>query len=227
MSTLQLERQDSLFILRLCNGERANTLTDAVLDEYHAALDEVEGSAGNTALVISSDDPKYWSNGIDLEYIKSRGMDYLFNHFVHRLDQLLLRLALLNAPTLACLGGHTYAGGALLASACDVRTMRADRGYFCFPEVDLKLGLTPVMLEMVKLLPNERLRNELALTGRAIGGEEAARGGVVDAAFSQDELLERSLELATRLAGKDRATYTAIKRGLRQHLQGLVDTSKR
>jgi enoyl-CoA hydratase/carnithine racemase len=227
MSTIQLERRDSLFILHLSNGERANTFTDAVLDEYHAALDEVESAEGNTALVIVSDDAKYWSNGIDLDYIKSRGMDYLFSHFVHRLDQLLLRVALLNAPTLACLGGHTYGGGALLASACDFRTMRSDRGYFCFPEVDLKFGFTPVMLEMVKLLPNERMRNELALTGRPIGGEEAARSGVADAAFSQEELLERTLELATRLAGKDRATYTGIKRNLRRHLQPLVDASKR
>ena len=49
---------------------------------------------------------------------------------------------------------HAYAGGALIASACDFRTMRADRGRFCFPEVDIKIPFTPIMTEIVRLLPN-------------------------------------------------------------------------
>lgn len=227
MSALKLERQDGVFVLHLCNGARANTMNDDVIDEYHAALDEVEGSEGNTALAIVSDDPKFWSNGIDLEYIKTRGMDYLVNHFVFRVDQLLLRVALLNAPTVAVIGGHAYGGGALLASACDFRTMRADRGYFCFPEVDLKLAFTPTMLEIVKLLPDTRSRFELAMTARAIGGTEAAEGSIVDAAFPQELLLDQSLGLAGQLATKDRTTYAAIKRGLRKQLLPFIDPSKR
>jgi enoyl-CoA hydratase/carnithine racemase len=227
MSALQLERRDDVFVLHFARGERANTLDDAVLDDFNAILDDIESAAGNAALLIISDDAKFWCNGIDLDYIATRGMDFLVKRFVPRLDQLLLRIALLNLPTLACIGGHAYGGGALIASACDFRTMRADRGYFCFPEVDIKLAFTPVMQQVVALLPAERLRRELALTGRAIGGTEAAASGVVDAAFSVEELFDRSLAMATGLAGKDRATYSAIKRGLRPALPPLLDTARR
>ena len=227
MSTMCLEKQENVYLLTLTNSERANTLTDAVLDEYHAALDEVEASKDNAALVIASADPKFFSNGIDLEYIQSKGMQYLFDTFGARLDQLLLRVALLNLPTVACVTGHAYGGGALLASACDFRTMRADRGFFCFPEVDIKLAFTPAMLASVNLLRNEQLRWEMALTGRPVGGEEAAKKGIVDAAFGADDLLPKTLALAAQLAGKDRRTYTQIKRMMRQHLQPLIDDSKR
>ncbi|MBB5017199.1 enoyl-CoA hydratase/carnithine racemase [Chitinivorax tropicus] len=227
MSTMKLDKQDSTYVLTLTNGVRANTLTDDVLDEFHAALDQIEADQGNAALVLASDDPKFFSNGIDLDYIQSKGMDYLFTRFVPRLDQLLLRVALLNLPTIACLTGHAYAGGALLAAAFDFRTMRADRGFLCFPEVDLKLGLSPVMTEIIKLLPNEQARLELVLTGRPMGGEEAAKRGIVDVAFSVDDLVPQTLEMAAKLAKKDRRTYAQIKHGFRAQLQGLVDSSRR
>lgn len=227
MSTMRLEKQENVYLLTLNHGERANTMTDAVLDEYHAALDEVEASQGNTALVITSEDPKFFSNGIDLEYIKSKGMEYLFSHFGARLDQLLMRVALINFPTIACVNGHAYGGGALLASACDFRTMRADRGFFCFPEVDIKLAFTPAMLASVNLLRNEQLRFEMALTGRPVGGEEAAKKGIVDAALPAEELLPKTLAMAAQLATKDRRTYAQIKRDMRQHLLPLVDESRR
>lgn len=227
MSTMRLEKQENVYLLTLTNGERANTLTDVVLDEYHAALDEVEATQGNTALVITSEDPKFFSNGIDLEYIKSKGMEYLFSHFGARLDQLLMRVALINVPTIACVTGHAYGGGALLASACDFRTMRADRGFFCFPEVDIKLAFTPAMLASVNLLRNEQLRFEMALTGRPVGGEEAAKKGIVDAALGAEELLPKTLAMAAQLATKDRRTYAQIKRDMRQHLLPLVDESRR
>ncbi len=227
MSTMRLEKQENVFLLTLNNSARANTMTDAVLDEYHAALDEVEASQGNASLVITSADPKFFSNGIDLEYIQSKGMQYLFDTFGARLDQLLMRVALLNLPTVACVTGHAYGGGALLSSACDFRTMRADRGFFCFPEVDIKLPFTPAMLASVNLLRNPQLVWEMALTGRPVGGEEAAKKGIIDAAFPADELLPKTLALAGQLAAKDRRTYTQIKQMMRQHLRSLIDDSKR
>ncbi|PTQ88998.1 enoyl-CoA hydratase/isomerase family protein [Agitococcus lubricus] len=211
MSTMQLSREGSVWILTLTNGE--NRLNDDVIAEYHAALDTVEHSEGNGALIITSADPKFWSNGIDLNFVQEKGgMAYLVKEFAPRLDQLLLRIALFPLPVIACLTGHAYAGGALIAAACDFRTMRADRGRFCFPEVDIKIPFTPIMTEIVRLLPNPNIAWHMAITGLALGGEEAAAAGVVDKALGQEALWPTTLAWATELAKKDRQTYALIKR---------------
>lgn len=46
-------------------------------------------------------------------------------------------LASVPGATVAALNGHAFGAGAILAAAADYRAQRADRGYFCFPAVDL------------------------------------------------------------------------------------------
>lgn len=216
MSALTLNRNENVFVLSMDNPVRQNTLTDDVLDEWHDRLDEVEAASGNIALVITSSDPKIWSNGIDLEYVKQKGERYLFERFVHRVDALLVRLAWLNLPTLGCVTGHAFGGGILIAATMDFRTMRADKGFLCFPEIDIKLPLTHVMHACADLLPNETLRWEMVMTGKRVGGVEAARAGIVSAALDEAQLLPTTMGLAAQLAQKDRTTYVQMKRYARR-----------
>ena len=117
-----------------------------------------------------------------------------------------------------CLTGHTFAGGAILAAAQDFRLMREERGWFCFSEVDVKVPLTHTMHEVVDLLPNRQALRELLLTGKRIGGREAADLGVVDGAYSREKLFDKCMDLARMLATKDRKTYGIIKRRMRRQL---------
>ena len=43
--------------------------------------------------------------------------------------------------TVAAVNGHAFGAGAQLAVAHDLRLMRTDRGFFCTPEIDMKVGL--------------------------------------------------------------------------------------
>jgi enoyl-CoA hydratase/carnithine racemase len=63
--------------------------------------------------------------------------------------ELLARVLEIGVPTVAALQGHTFAAGAMLALAHDHRVMRADRGFFCLPEVDLGLTFTPEMSALI------------------------------------------------------------------------------
>ena len=96
--------------------------------------------------------------------------------------------------------------------------MREDRGFFCFPEVDIKILFSPVMYDILRLLPDHYALNELVLTGKRIGGKEALTMKIVSAVYPGETLFDKSMELATSLAKKDRRTYAHIKRGLRQSL---------
>ncbi len=217
MSTMELKKDGTVYVLSLTNGAKANTFTEDVINEYNSVLDELEAAPGNSALVITSTDPKFWSNGINLEWIITKPSNY-FIQFASMLDRLYLRFALLDMPTVGCLTGHTYAGAAILAATLDFRLMRADRGFFCFPEVDIKIPFSPIMQEILKYLPDQQAVAELVLMGKRVGGEEALKMKIVSAIYPGDVLLPKALEMAQFLSQKDRKTYTLLKRNMRSSL---------
>jgi enoyl-CoA hydratase/carnithine racemase len=92
--------------------------------------------------------------------------------------------------------------------------MRSDRGYFCLPEIDLKVTLPSGMMSLLKLKLAPPVLRDLLLTGRRVGGEEAVRLGIVDEACTAGEVLPNAVSRATALAAKDRETYAAMKRNL-------------
>lgn len=220
MSTMELSQDGSLYILTLTNGKNANTLTADVVAEYNVVLDELEAKEGSMALLVTSSDDKFFCNGINLDWIVTQPPTY-FLQFASLLDRLYLRFALADFPVVGCLTGHTYAGGALLAATFDFRFMREDKGFFCLPEVDIRIPFSPIMHEILRLFPDGQALGELLLTGRRIGGKEAQKMQIVHQAYPQDELWNKTVELARFLAAKDRKTYASIKRGFRRHLTTL------
>lgn len=217
MSYMKLEKKGAVYVLTLTNGEKDNSFNPEVLADYHAQLDRIEDHLDNAALLITSDHPKTFCNGIDLPWLLTQSPEG-FQEFVTQLENLLLRIAVLNLPVVAAINGNCYAGGAILASACDFRYMREDRGRFCFSEVNIKIPFTPVMVDLIKLLPDAQSLRDLALTGKAVGGFEAYKMRVVDRIYGEAALFPEAFAFAEAMAEKHRATYTAIKRSLRPEL---------
>lgn len=218
MSWMNLSREGDVWLMTLCNGD--NRFHNDSLLAWGEALDTIEASEGNVALVITADDSKFFSNGIDLEpIIATHGYKYFTDDFAPRLEQLFLRVARFPMPVAFALNGHTYAGGAIMACAGDIRFMRADRGRFCLPEVNIKVPFTPLMTEVVRLLPNTAGAWQMMSTGVAWGGEEAVANGVIEHALPIEALLPAAMTWATEMAKKDRATYTLIKRRFRVALE--------
>ena len=60
------------------------------------------------------------------------------------------KMLALPVPTVAAIQGHCFAAGAMLAVAHDFRVMRADRGFFCLPEVDIHIPFTPPMAALIQ-----------------------------------------------------------------------------
>jgi len=222
MTFMQLDKKGAVYVLTLTNGDKDNTFNPDVLAEYHACLDQIEADHSDAALLIVSNHPKTFCNGIDLPWLMTQDSDG-FKHFVGLLENFLLRLAVMDLPVIAAINGNCYAGGAIMASGCDFRLMRSDRGRFCFSEVNIKIPFTPVMTDIIKLLPDAQALRDLALTGKAVGGAEAHQMKVADSIHEENELLPAAMAFAEAMAQKHRATYGAIKRGLRQ---GLMNTAR-
>lgn len=217
MSTMQLRLLDGVHVLTLTNNEHENKLNIDVMGEYHRALDAVENYEGNTALLITCEHEKTFSTGIDLEWLGSQTPEGVQN-FVLELERVLYRLAMFNAPTIACINGNAYAGGAILLTALDFRVMRADRGRFCYPEVNIHIPFTEMMTDIIGLVPNKHVLKQMALLGTPLTGEECVAADVVDAIYPLQALQQEAMNLAVQLAQKDRNTYTTIKRRMREGL---------
>jgi enoyl-CoA hydratase/carnithine racemase len=114
-------------------------------------------------------------------------------------------------PTAAAVVGHAFGAGAMLAVAHDFRVMRADRGYFCFPEVDINIPFTPGMAALIqaKLTPHAAVAS--MTTGRRFGGTEAASIGIVDATAAEGAVTDAAVDLLRPLSGKNQQTLGAIK----------------
>ena len=206
---IDLTRQGPVFVLAMQSGE--NRFNRPFLNALNGALDEIEGRSGPAALVTVGTD-KFWSNGLDLDWLMSpdgEGPAFIgdFLHFFGRMLALPL-------PTVAAINGHAFAGGAMFALTHDFRVMRADRGFFCLPEVDLGMPFAPGMNALFTGKLDRRTASDLILTGRRIGGSEALQLRVVDEIAAADEVLPRAVARAEALAAQDRGSYGRLKRDL-------------
>lgn len=213
MAYVELDTSGEFCQLNLTAGDAGNTLRPEVVEAWHAALDDLPAS-GNTALLVTSDHAKMFSAGIDLDYIKEQGFEALVRDFIPMLDDLLLRLAKLDMPTVAGINGHAYGGGALLATACDFRIMRADKGRFCFPEIDIPIAFSRGMQQLLNAKLPQPQKERLCFTGEAVTGEVLVGLGLASAAPNGNEFSEVTTTFVQQLAKKDRATYAQIKQSL-------------
>lgn len=219
--TVSLDRTDDVYILTMDSGE--NRMNADWLHAMNAALDEV-GSGEAPVALVTTGTGKFFSNGLDLEWLKTGAVD--MRSFVADVERVFARI--LGAPyfTVAACNGHTFAAGAMLAMAHDMRIMRSDRGYFCLPEVEIKIPLTAGMNAlMVGTLPVVTVR-EVLVTGRRFGGAEASDKGIVNAAVPEDEVLARSVEIAAEHASKAGPTMAAIKRRMFLSAISLLENSQ-
>jgi enoyl-CoA hydratase/carnithine racemase len=218
---IDLQRAGDVFVLHMQAGE--NRFNRSFLEAVNGALDQVEKSEGAAALVTTGDG-KFYSNGLDLAWMMGDGAGDV-ETFMGDVHRLFARFLSFPTATVAAVNGHAFAGGGMLALAHDFRVMRADRGFFCLPEIDLKMPLTAGMTALIQARLPVQTAHESIITGRRYGGAEAQEAGIVGSATSEDEVLPSAIEMAGALAGKDRATMAALKRGLYADVLAVLEGS--
>ncbi len=216
---IDLERAGTVFVLRMKAGE--NRFNPPFLVALGEVLDEVEASAGPAALVTTGEG-KFFSNGLDLAWMRAQAPPTL-GPFLASFQALLARILAFPIPSVAALNGHAFAGGAMFALAHDFRVMRADRGFFCIPEVDLGLPLLPGLMAILRARLPRPVLHEAIVTGRRYGGAEAVAERIAEAAVPAREVVTRAVERAAALAGKDRTALAALKRGLYAETLALLE----
>jgi methylglutaconyl-CoA hydratase len=110
----------------------------------------------------------------------------------------------------ACVRGRALAGGAGLASACDL-VLAAEGAQFGYPEV--RVGFVPAMvMTMLRRAMGEKRAFELVATGRTITAREALELGLVSRVVPDGELEGAARELARELGRMSPEALGATKR---------------
>lgn len=192
-------------------GGDENRFSPDFLTEVDTALDEIAAST-EPAVLLTTGSGKFFSNGLDLDWIMAHAGE--LPGYVDRIHAMFAKVLTLPVPTVAAINGHAFGGGAMLAIAHDFRVMRDDRGFFCFPEVDILIPFTAGMNALIVAKTTPQTQVASMTTGRRWGGTEAAEAGLVDEATSLDRLREAAEARVAPLAGKDRRTLGRIKQVL-------------
>jgi enoyl-CoA hydratase/carnithine racemase len=203
----ELRASDTSFVLHLDDDENSMgpRWVGAVADHL-----ETVATAGHPRPLVTIGEGKYFSTGLDLGWLLDN-LDRL-DEYVSSVERLLCRVLTLPVPTIAAVSGHAYGAGAMLALAHDFRLMRRDKGFFCFPEVDIEVPFSRTMASLIqaKLTPATAVAS--MTTGRRFAGEEARHLGLVDEVCEAELLLEAAVACVADLGGKDRETLGKIKR---------------
>lgn len=213
---IDLERNGEVFVLTMDEGE--NRWSTAFTRAFDAAVDEVERSEGPAALVTTSANPKFFSNGLDLEWITTKGEHPGGDRSVFGLEYMALlgRIVTLPVPTISAIGGHAFGAGFMVALAHDVRIMREDRGFLCANELQLGLTIPEPEVALFRHKIPAPAFHETVMLAKRWTGPAAMAAGFVESTAPQELVVEAALERAAELAplAADRGKYGWQKQAL-------------
>lgn len=225
MAVVEWEKDGNVAIVKMNNGENRHNIVFA--DAMLSTMDEVLEDKEISAVVLTSNDEKAWSLGVDLEWMMGRLGESDFDamkEFMYKMNDVFKKLLLMPVPVIAALNGHAFGNGAILSCACDFRMMRSDRGYFCFPEVDLGIPFLPGMVEFVKKSIPYYKFNELKLTGKRAGAKELEEHHVIEKACDNVEELMKEAVAFGKTFTKKRGIFGMHKERLHRDIIKVLDT---
>jgi enoyl-CoA hydratase/carnithine racemase len=225
MSILSWAKDENVAIITMSNGENRQNLDFALA--MNNAIDEIVADKSVQALILTSSDEKNFSQGVDVAWM---GPLYMkkelqpIKDFMYKMNDVFKKLMLIPMPTIAAINGHAFGNGAIISCACDYRFMRSDKGFFCFPEVNVGIPLLYGMNAFVKkAIPLQKLI-EMQFSGTRYGAPELEKFNIITkACANKEELMKDSLAFA-RTFQKKRGILGEMKKRMYKDVIDIMDT---
>ncbi len=166
---------------------------------------------------------RFFSNGLDLDWMKTQGKRELFA-FLLDVSALLKDTALFPKPLIGAISGHAFGLGAIWASGFDFRIARSDRGLICFPEMDIDIPFSPGMTAICEHGLGTQVFREMAWSAKRYSGKEAVAVGWARGAVPGEDLRDAALELGAFMAKKGRNAFAMTKQTWARRVVETIDT---
>ena len=197
-------KDETVAIITMTNGENRQNLVFATT--LNSMLDEIIADKTISALIITSNDEKNFSQGIDVMWITDlmqKNEHQPVIDFINEMDNVFKKLLLYPVPVIAAINGHAFGNGSIMSCACDFRFMRSDRGFFCFPEVNIGIPFRWGMNAFVKKAIPLHLLSQMQFTGNRYTAPELEKHNIiVKACANQEDLMASAIAFAKTLQKK-------------------------
>lgn len=213
MSTQNLlfHRDGAVAIVTLNQPDKLNVVNEEFLRQLEDIQNAIDADTSIRAVVINANG-EHFSAGIDLKLLQQVSSQFVLDKLVW-LQRLYSRWQDMPVPVIAAIQGVCYGSGVELILGCDIRIASED-ARLSIPEV--AFGLSPDMGGTTRLtqLVGMGQAKRLILGCDVIDSQEALRIGLVEIVVPKEQLNERALKMAHKMAGLPPVAVRFAKKGI-------------
>lgn len=195
MSCAILTKSGRIALVTL-NHPPLNTLSQAMVADLNAALEEAERDEAVHCIVITGNEKVFCAGGEAKEAADSTYMDVYLEGFISKTWG---KLAQCRKPVVAAVAGLALAGGCELALMADI-IVAADNAKFGQPEISIATIPGSGGTQRLTRAMGKAKAMKMILTGWAIDAGEAERTGLVSDIVPLAELMTQAMKIAERIA---------------------------
>lgn len=222
MDYILYEQKGQTGIITINREKALNALNSQVLDELNATLDAVNLDEVR-CLIITGAGTKSFVAGADIGEMstltKAEG-----EAFGKKGNDVFRKIETFPIPVIAAVNGFALGGGCEISMSCDIRIC-SDNAVFGQPEVGL--GITPGFggTQRLARLVGAGMAKQMIYTARNIKAEEAYRIGLVNAVYTQEELLPAAEKMAAGIAKNAPIAVRNCKKAINEGLDLDMDAA--
>ena len=228
MSFVTTEIQDAVAVLTIDRPKALNALNPEVLADLKAAFEAIDQNTVRCVVLTGAGDKSFVA-GADIGSMST--MTKAEGEAFGKLgNDVFLMIEHFPLPVIAAVNGFALGGGNELAMSCDIR-LCSDNAVFGQPEVGL--GITPGFggTQRLARLVGMGMAKQLVYSALNIKADEALRIGLVNAVYTQEELMPAAMKLAGQIAANApiavRASKLAVNTGLEQGMDDAIVTEEK
>jgi len=183
--------------LTLNRPEKRNALSNAVILELAAILDEVAADRETRCVMLRGSDA-FFSAGADIKEMREQGFQAIDNAARNRAWDSIARFP---KPLVAAVEGIAFGGGHELVLLADIVVAARD-ARFAQPEINIGILPGDGATQRVARIAGKSLTMLMVLTGEPIGAGAALQAGLVAELTEPGEAAARGLAIARAIATK-------------------------